>query len=693
VEFLLCLLEGDGEVVLKEELLKRVWPDSFVEESSLAQTASLIRKALKPGFGDVSVIETVPRRGYRLSVPATPELFAPEPPASTERPASESPANDVPVDPPSDCSSETATREITPSRRPAAWIICAGILASALVVGLAVRQTLPRPISVYPLTAGTGEENDPDISREGARVVYSWRPVGSAHFNLYVKPVGGGAPVRVTDVDADDLAPTWSPDSSTIAFSRLGAGTREIRVVSYVPGEARTERLLLATPDTEPHLAWSPDGKWLAYRGGNPGETPRSLALISLQTSEQKQLTSPSAVYEDFLPAFSPDGRSIAFGRYNPVSQEEELCAIPAGGGAPVRIAVLRSDLRGLAWSQDGREIVFASNVAGSRRLFRVSASGGSAPQWIEAAGFDAYAPSIAQTAKRMAFTRAYQEGGIWRVPGAARATGPSPAQKWIGVGHASVSPQYSTDGRRVAFISDRSGSAEVWAANADGSNPRALTSYGETASGSPAWSPDGRLIAFDRPQLGERTFDIFILPAQGGNASQFTSGLTVHHSPTWSHDGNWIYFSSAQSGAREIWRQPSRGGPAQQITRSGGYVPHESADGKYVYFTKAADPGVWRIPCAGGAEEPVPAITGLVEKGYWTVTSRGYYWFAQIEGLYPSLLFFDFATQKTRVLMKGEQSLMPSVAGISVSPGDEWVLFTLRERMVRRIMLAEGFK
>jgi WD40 repeat protein len=292
-----------------------------------------------------------------------------------------------------------------------------------------------------------------------------------------------------------------------------------------------------------------------------------------------------------------------------------------------------------------------------------------------------------------MVFTQAYQEAGIWRVPGPARAAANLRAEKWIGVGHASFSPQYSPDGRRITFVSDRSGSAEVWIANADGSEARPLTSSGETGAGSPAWSPDGERIAFDRRRSEEGTFDIFLLPAKGGKPTQFTSGLTVHHSPAWSHDGKWIYFSSAQSGAREIWRQPSSGGAARQITHSGGYVPHESADGRYVYYTKATDSLVWRIPANGGPEESVPEIAGLAQKGYWTVTARGYYWFAQGDGPYPSLLFFDFATQRTIVLARGEGPLMPAVSGISVSPGDEWVLFTRREGFIRRIMVAEGFR
>jgi Tol biopolymer transport system component/DNA-binding winged helix-turn-helix (wHTH) protein len=678
VDFLFCLLERNGGVVLKEELLKRVWPDSFVEESSLAQTASLLRKALKPGFGEATVIETVPRRGYRLAVAVAPLEAA----ASGQE-------RQEPVETPASLAPAEFQKPKAGRRLP--LLLLSGLFIPILVlVWRGVSSPPVSPVSIHPLTGSTGEEDDADISADGTRIVYAGRPEGSDYYNLFVKPVAGGSPTRVTNVEADDRSPAWSPDRSMIAFSRLRRGSREIRVVSHIWGEAGAERLVLTVAPGDPHLAWSPDGKWLAYRGGSAGDAqPRGISLISLETNERRQLTSPSPAYEDFLPAFSPEGRWVAFDRYNPVARQNDIYTVSAGGGTPVRITTIQSDLRGLAWSEHGREIVFASNLMGARRLFRVSANGGS-PKWIEAAGFDVYAPSVARSTHRLAFTQGYQDIGIWRAPGAGRMA--APPQRMIESERGSFSPQYSPDGRYIAFISNRNGSAELWLANADGSNPRPLTSFGGTGCGSPSWSPDGRRIAFDRRQPGEGTYDIFLIPSDGGTAVQFTRGLTVHHSPSWSHDGNWIYYSSAQSGVREVWRQPLGGGTAEQITHSGGYLPQESPDGKYVYYTKSADSNVWRAPVSGGPEEVVPEFSALAQKGYWTVTARGYFWFAAGDLPFPSLQFFDLASRKTSVLARGESPLMPDAPGISVSPGGEWVSFARRDRLVRRIMVAENF-
>src|SRR5580704_19592334 len=66
---LLALVERQGEVISKDQLMKTLWPDSFVEESNLAQNVFLLRKTLGRASGDEDYIQTVPKRGYRISVP------------------------------------------------------------------------------------------------------------------------------------------------------------------------------------------------------------------------------------------------------------------------------------------------------------------------------------------------------------------------------------------------------------------------------------------------------------------------------------------------------------------------------------------------------------------------------------------------------------------------------------------------
>ncbi len=412
---------------------------------------------------------------------------------------------------------------------------------------------------------------------------------------------------------------------------------------------------------------------------------------MSLQTSEQLRLTSPGVAFSDMLPAFSPDGHSVAFVRYTPILDAHDVFVVPFSGGTPRQITHEKSDIRGLAYSADGNDLVYSSDSHGANRLFRTSVSRFGEPNAVKESGFFHERPSIARQARRMVFTEKFKNTNIWRVPGPGQPSGP--AELLLSSNSNSHSQQYSPDGNRIAFISSRSGAAEVWVANADGSRPMRLTYFDGPSVGSPCWSPDGRYIAFDRRHPGDGKGDIFVVPSRGGEAVQFTTDVEFHHSPFWSRDGKWIYTSHARSGQREVWRYQWPKGVSQQMTFHLGYRPRLSPDDRYLYYTKGDLPMMFRSPVAGGPEEVVPEMGDRAENGFWEVTSRGYYWFGKSHDPFPPLMFFDFATRKTITLAPGEAPLAGGVLGVSVSPDQKWVTYPRVDRNVRRIMVAENFR
>lgn len=248
------------------------------------------------------------------------------------------------------------------------------------------------------------------------------------------------------------------------------------------------------------------------------------------------------------------------------------------------------------------------------------------------------------------------------------------------------AAPQYSPDGRKIAFHSDRSGDVEVFTCDADGTNLQQLTFFHGLQGGTPRWSPDGRRIAFDSRVEGSA--QIYVIASDGGKPRRVTDGAAQNLVPSWSRDGKWIYFESDRSGQWRIWKIPVDGGAAVQVTRTTGGAAFESVDGKYLYVTPLSDDGgpLFRMPVAGGPEiEVAPKVV------FWTdlsITAKGAYFLSD-----PwTLRLLDAVTGKITTVAKADKS-SSGFNDISVSPDDAHMIFGEGEFGGCDLMLVENFQ
>jgi Tol biopolymer transport system component/DNA-binding winged helix-turn-helix (wHTH) protein len=211
--------------------------------------------------------------------------------------------------------------------------------------------------------------------------------------------------------------------------------------------------------------------------------------------------------------------------------------------------------------------------------------------------------------------------------------------------------PQPSPDGKKLAFMSDRSGGLEIWKSNLDGSELVKLTNMGNC--GSPRWSPDSRWIAFDSIQKGHP--GIFVASADGGQSVPKGASNSDDMVPSWSQDGKWIYFASNRSGETQVWKMSIDDGRGIQVTQHGGFAALESTDGQTVYYAKTrfASPEIWEVPAQGGVEKRVKMLLKPGTWANWAVTQTGIYFLTDEEGSSPSIVFFDFSTQEVQQVGK----------------------------------------
>jgi len=575
------------------------------------------------------------------------------------------------------------------SRR--SWYSIAAMVTLLLCAGgwLVYRLNSPAeiPLTITPFTSYPGYELDPALSPDGNEVVFEWEGERRDNSDIYVKLVGTGESLRLTTDPARDHSPAWSPDGRRIVFLRELPNDRS--AVMLIPALGGAEQKVTETASSVSEfpyygaraLTWTPDGKALVISDqASPGES-LSLFLIFLDTGERRRLTSPQLPsIADRSPAFSPDGRLLLFSRN---------AAIQSGD---IYLLALTSDLRpngepkpltrdhrwndSPAWLDDGREFVFSSNRDGSQSLWRMLASGAGMPRKLPLAGENATSPVISRQARRLIFVQRFQDMNIWSIDLSGAAGAPTTPTVLAASSRLDTNPDFSPDGRRITFQSDRSGSLEVWVCDKSGSHARQLTSFGHGHSGSPRWSPDGQWIAFDSNVDGQGKYQIYVVGADGGTPKRLTELAFNSAIPRWSRDGRWIYFSSERSGRVEIWKMPSRGGPAVQVTKQGGQTGEESLDGRTLYFLKGnlgntQPTPLWCIPTAGGPERKL--VDGVISRAF-SVAERGIYYEHADQPAGWSIRFLNFAKGADVAIGRYTK---PSYLGMSLSPDRHTLLFS----------------
>jgi Tol biopolymer transport system component len=251
--------------------------------------------------------------------------------------------------------------------------------------------------------------------------------------------------------------------------------------------------------------------------------------------------------------------------------------------------------------------------------------------------------------------------------------------------------PVYSPDGRRIAFVSGRTGVYAIWVCASDGSSPVQLTDF-QAPSGSPSWSPDGRRLAFDSPEKGD--WNLYVVDTEGGAPRRLTSETSDENVPVWSRDGRWIYFGSNRGGASQIWKMPAEGGAAVQLTKKGGSWPRASSDGRFVYYSKdLGDAPIRRVSVDGGEESEV--FPGPATHGNWALGRSGIYFSRSPSepGQQPWVAqYLDLESGRITEVFRREGSF--GHWGLAVSPDEEWILFSETSSSgTSELMLMENFR
>jgi Tol biopolymer transport system component/DNA-binding winged helix-turn-helix (wHTH) protein len=666
-QILAMLLRQPGQLVAREELQQALWPaDTHVDfERGVNVAVNRLRDVMGDSADSPHLIETLPRRGYRfignVDVPSIAK-------ASGE-------------------ASFTKVKGMPWILAGASCLLALGLFYLKFPHLVKVKETF-EPI---PFTAYAGIEGCPTFSPDGSQIAFSWNgdPESTSNgFDLYVKVIGTENLLRLTHRPSGAICPAWSPDGTQIAFYRRSGDKTGVYVVPALGGPERTLLSADAPAAISGPISWSPDGKWIVYSKASPGNFQR-LELLSVETLESKQVPHAEDCRDEGMPAFAHSVEQLAYTCLLK-TQDNEFGIYSSGifGDRPRLVTRINTGWNvpiGMTWTSDDKRLILARPHTGDDfELNEVTLANGSIRKL--ALGLNLFGPATSARGGKLAYVATFSHVDIWRKD---LSHPEATAVKLISSTRDQSSPQYSPDGKHIAFASNRSGTFAIWMSDGDGTHLVQISDFKSSEAGSPHWSPDSQKIAFDSRHSGHP--EVYVVDLLHRMPRKVATNLEDMSTPSWSRDGKWLYFQSGSAGksGSKIFRCPVGGGLAIAVSAESGSYALEGFDGDTVYFANRRESAT--IQKTSLRTAPGQSMLGgmpvIDDHSCWTIVSGGIY-FVPATNL-KSIQYFDFITNQVRQVFTTEKSF---VNGLSVSTDGRWILYTQEEGNTD-IMLVNRFE
>jgi len=658
-QLLAALLERPGQVVTREELVRRLWSDTLVDfDNGLNIAAKKVRAALNDDASTPRYVETLPRRGYRFIAPVQFRAPAPEPVAAAEpRPQ---PARPLP----------SPTRRLTFGRTAALVVI---VFFALRIYWIATTVHPPRLLQVVQLTqAGRAEARD-GVVTDGSRIYFTQRYGG--RWSLAQVSVEGGTPLPLpVDLPNPDILDI-SPDRSSLLVSS-GASLAPDQPLWIVPTVGGPPRRV---GDALGHAgAWSRDGRAIVFARGE------ALYRVASDGSDCRKLLRLPGIPDSIRWAPPPEKDVLRFSLREPGVQPYGLWEVsPAGSGLRRLLprwnpgaAPADGDGSGV-WAAGGKYFLFRSlrgRVASvwamrENRTFPRRVEGPPVQLYSTPLQFASLAPGL--DGKRVFFAAGQELRELMRYDPAHRQFLPflpGVSARWAA---------FSKDQRWIAYVTVPDGI--LWRSRPDGAARLQLTPPSFEAR-LPRWSPDGARILFSGTPAGSSTTssNVYVIPSTGGAPESLTSPPFIDSGATWSPSGDELLFARAVPP-----RAPGQPGLylMRWQTRAAFLLPGSeslaqpawSPDARYIAATNRARTQIFLFDFRTRQWTPLAAGVGLGVP-LWSRDSR-YLYYQEVLGDAEQPVFrVSIATRARERLMSSQQIPQSNAVGyllVGLGPGD----------------------
>jgi Tol biopolymer transport system component/DNA-binding winged helix-turn-helix (wHTH) protein len=579
-ETLVILVERHGHLVEKNELMKLLWPNSFVEEGNLTRNISMLRKVLSENKRHPEYIETVSKRGYRF-VAIVRESKDP-PPAFTVTTALPDIAETAGKSPLLSEPSKSQVPKPTESANQFSSLWSARRVKTGTAVLLVVLL----------FVAGIG-------------VFVAVRSIRSKAS----PPNRYSTSIRITRLSNTDKAfsPAISPDGKYVAYVER---QDEIQTIWIREVDSSSKKQISAPAEVQYEgLIYSRDGKNIFYTKVEKGRHSGAIYEVSVLGGNERKLAD-DVWYSPI--SFAPDGDRLAFVREFPDQSESALMILELSGNKEQRISVRKwpEHFERTAWSPDGRHIVVSARArdgAGPYMYLLALA----ADSWLEEPSF----PQRWVDVRQVAWER---DGGgliitardqvadvsvaVWELsfPPANAQRITNDLNSYVGLSVATDTDEFAT----TSFVRN----INLWVTTQNNLNQATQLTFGSGRYVGFSWTPDNKVV-YASDTSGN--FDIWKMNSDGSEPKQLTFEKGVDWYPVVSPDNRYIAFSSDRRGLTNIWRMEVDGANPKVLTSDPlGDRLSFSPDSKWIVYSPTTETGnLWKVPVEGGASEPLTTV------------------------------------------------------------------------------------
>jgi Tol biopolymer transport system component len=433
-------------------------------------------------------------------------------------------------------------------------------------------------------------------------------------------------------------------------------------------------------------LRWSPDGQRIAYMRPDPASGDS--ILVARADGADERVVVPAALgIHGHEPAWSADGAWIYFAR-GPMNNNQpptEIWRVRSGGGEVERVVATEGIAQSPLPTPDARGLIYAGDQAGGTlNLWWRPLHGGRERRLTRGVG-DYLAPRASRDGRRLVCEARTSKGSLRALD-----VGQASAERGLmDGGGEDASPSIARTGM-LAFVSGRNGTRDIWVNEADGSNPRPVTSDPDNDS-LPSISPDGSRVAFVSTRAGRR--GLWLVQTGGGPASRLIEADVLDRA-SWSADGKRLVYSAEGANRQAaLWILAVDGGAPMQVPGVSGRCPAWSPVGDEIaYFTSSPSSGQQAVRLTNSRGEALPRNLQLP---FGAVDALAFSWDGRRLAIARSpgaasgdIVLADIERGTTRRVLK----LGPfvGVRGIAWTPDDARLVYGLVQHE-SRIMLFEG--